>query len=91
MYQNANNCSVNLKIVELLSIPHVSCNNHMLNLEVNKVMNRGGMQSIAFAIDCNIVIAIMMVIAFVTLIDCKSYLPRCLLAGPVLGPFLSKG
>ena len=38
--QTADNCSVNLKVAELLGIPHVSCKNHMLNLEVNKMVRQ---------------------------------------------------
>ena len=33
--QTADNCSVNLKVAEMLGIPHVACKNHLLNLEVN--------------------------------------------------------
>ena len=35
MCQTADNCSVNLKVAEMLGIPHVACKNHLLNLEVN--------------------------------------------------------
>ena len=38
--QTADNCSVNRKVAELLGIPHVSCKNHMLNLEVNKMVKQ---------------------------------------------------
>lgn len=33
--QVADNCSVNKKIATLLNIPHVACKSHLLNLEVN--------------------------------------------------------
>ena len=36
--QTADNCSVNLKVAELLKIPHVACKNHILNLEVNEMV-----------------------------------------------------
>ena len=36
--QTADNCSVNLKVAELLKIPHMACKNHILNLEVNEMV-----------------------------------------------------
>ena len=36
--QTADNCSVNLKVADLLKIPHVACKNHILNLEVNEMV-----------------------------------------------------
>ena len=38
--QMANNCSVNLKVADLLGIPHVACKNHLLNLEVNEMVKQ---------------------------------------------------
>ena len=38
--QTANNCSVNLKVADLLKIPHVACKNHILNFEVNEMVNQ---------------------------------------------------
>ena len=34
----ADNCRINLKIAELMEIPHVGCTNHKLNLEVNRMV-----------------------------------------------------
>ena len=33
--QVADNCAMNIKVAEILEIPHVGCNNHLLNSEVN--------------------------------------------------------
>ena len=38
--QTADNCSVNLKVADLLGIPHVACKNHLLNLEVNEMVKQ---------------------------------------------------
>lgn len=37
--QVADNCSVNTKIAEKLSIPHVGCSNHLLNIKVLSMVN----------------------------------------------------
>ena len=34
----ADNCNVNLVVAELLNVPHVSCANHKLNLEVSRMV-----------------------------------------------------
>lgn len=33
--QAADNCAANKKVVRFLKIPHVGCRSHLLNLEVN--------------------------------------------------------
>ena len=38
--QTADNCSVNLKVADLLKIPHVGCKSHILNLEVNEMVKQ---------------------------------------------------
>ena len=38
--QTADNCSVNLKVADLLGIPLVACKNHLLNLEVNEMVKQ---------------------------------------------------
>ena len=38
--QTADNCSVNLKVADLLGISHVACKNHLLNLEVNEMVKQ---------------------------------------------------
>ena len=40
MCQTADNCSVNLKVVELHWVPHVVCKNHLLILEVNPMVKQ---------------------------------------------------
>ncbi|KAI0559108.1 Ribonuclease H-like protein [Gracilaria domingensis] len=37
--QTADNCAVNKKVAKLLGIPHVACKSHLLNLEVNHMVN----------------------------------------------------
>ena len=38
--QMVDNCSVNLKVSDLLGIPHVTCKNHLLNLEVSEMVEQ---------------------------------------------------
>ena len=37
---SSDNCSMNLKVADLLKIPHVACKNHILNLEVNEMVKQ---------------------------------------------------
>lgn len=37
--QPADNCRVNRKILDLLQTPYIFCKNHLLNLEVNRIVN----------------------------------------------------
>ncbi len=38
--QTADSCGVNIKVAKILGIPHINCENHLLNNEVKQWMNR---------------------------------------------------
>lgn len=36
----ADNCPVNIKVAELLGIPHIGCKSHKLHLEVKRMITK---------------------------------------------------